>query len=155
VEAIERVHADRLAEHRDRLAHHAFRGEVWSKALAYLQDVGDVASPAEIDRVMGGPENPGQLWWSGEYERAVKAAERDLAVAASFGNFEMRISATCRLGQSHHALGNYARAAELFRQAIASVQGDLVHERLGMAAFPSVWARSWLAWTLGERGECR
>ena len=92
VEAIERVYADRLAEHRDRLAHHAFRGEVWSKALAYLRDVGDIASPAEIDRVMGtGPDNPGQLWWSGEYERAVKAAERDLVVAASFGNFEMRI----------------------------------------------------------------
>src|SRR4029453_2964030 len=26
-------------------------------------------------------------------------------------------------------------------------------ERFGMAAFPSGWARSWLAWTLGEMGE--
>ena len=154
VDAIERLYADRLAEHHDRLVHHAFRGEIWSKALAYLRELGEVASPAEIDRVMGGgPENPGQLWWAGEHERAVKAAERDMAVAASFGDFSMRIVSGCRLGQAHHALGNYGRAAELFRQTVASLQGDLVHEPFGMAAFPSVWARSWLAWSLAERGE--
>jgi predicted ATPase len=37
VDAIERCYSDRLAEHRDQLVHHAFRGEVWSKALAYLR----------------------------------------------------------------------------------------------------------------------
>ena len=117
VDAIERLYPDRLAEHHDRLVHHAFRGEVWSKALTYLRELGEVASPAEIDEVMGlGPESPGQLWWAGEHERAVKAAERDLAVGASFGNFAMRVVAGCRLGQAHHALGNYGRAVELFRQ---------------------------------------
>ena len=35
VEAIERLDADRLAEHVEQLAHHALRGEVWDKALAY------------------------------------------------------------------------------------------------------------------------
>ncbi len=154
VDAIERLYADRLAEHHDRLVHHAFRGEIWSKALVYLRELGEVASPAEIDRVMsGGPENPGQLWWAGEHERAVKAAERDMAVAASFSDFSRRIVSSCRLGQAHHALGNYGRAVELFRQTVASLQGDLVYEHFGMAAFPSVWSRSWLAWSLAERGE--
>ena len=154
VDAIERLYPDRLAEYHDRLVHHAFRGEIWSKALTYLSELGEVASAAEIDEVLGlGPENPGQLWWAGEHERAVKAAERDMAVGASFGNFSMRVVAGCRLGQAHHALGNYGRAVELFRQMVASLQGDLVHERFGMAAFPSVWARSWLAWSLAERGE--
>jgi class 3 adenylate cyclase/tetratricopeptide (TPR) repeat protein len=154
VEAIERCYPERLAEHRARLVLHAFRGEVWSKALAHLRDLGEAASPAEIDQVMGqGPESPGQLWWAGEHERAVKAAERDLAVGASFGNFAMRVVAGCRLGQANHALGNYGRAAELLKGTLASLQGDLVKERFGMAAYPSVWARSWLAWTLAERGE--
>jgi tetratricopeptide (TPR) repeat protein len=89
----------------------------------------------------------------GEHERAVKAAERDLAVAASFGNFGLRVVAGCRLGQAHHALGDYGRAADLFRQIISSLQGDLVGERFRMAALPSVWARSWLAWSLAEQGE--
>ena len=35
VEAIEASSPDRLAEHVERLGHHAFRGEVWDKAVAY------------------------------------------------------------------------------------------------------------------------
>jgi class 3 adenylate cyclase/tetratricopeptide (TPR) repeat protein len=154
VEAIERCYPERLTEHRARLVHHAFRGEVWSKALAHLRDLGEAASPTEIDEVMGkGPESPGQLWWVGEHERALKAAERDLAVGVSFSNFASRVVAICRLGQANHALGNYGRAADLLRQAVDSLQGDLVRERFGMAGFPSVWARSWLAYTLAEQGE--
>jgi class 3 adenylate cyclase/tetratricopeptide (TPR) repeat protein len=154
VEAIERLYPNPLAEHRDRLVHHAFRAEIWAKAVAHLRDLGAVASPDEIGDVMGkGPESPGQLWWMGEHDRAVRAAERDLAVAASFGDFSQHIVSSCRLAQAHHALGNYGRATELFRQTIASLRGDLVHERFGMAAPPSIWARSWLAWTLAERGE--
>jgi tetratricopeptide (TPR) repeat protein len=40
VEAIEVLHPDRLAEQVERVAHHAFRGEVWEKAVAYLRQAG-------------------------------------------------------------------------------------------------------------------
>ena len=151
VDAIERLFP---AEHRDRLVHHAFRGEVWSKAITYLRDLIAVATPAEIDSVMGsGQESAGQLWWRGEYEHAIRTSERDLQVAASFSNFSMRVLGSCRLAQAHHALGNYERAADIFRQVLAALQGDLARERFEMAALPSVWARSWLAWTLAELGE--
>jgi class 3 adenylate cyclase/tetratricopeptide (TPR) repeat protein len=40
VGVIERLHADRLAEQVERLAHHALRGEVWEKAAAYLRQAG-------------------------------------------------------------------------------------------------------------------
>jgi len=40
VEAIERLYRDRLVEHLERLAHHAMRGEVWEKAVAYLRQTG-------------------------------------------------------------------------------------------------------------------
>lgn len=38
--AIERLHADRLAEHVEPLSHHALHGEVWDKALAYCREAG-------------------------------------------------------------------------------------------------------------------
>ena len=43
VEAIEALYPDRLAEQVDRLAHHAFRGEVWPKAVTSLRQAGSKA----------------------------------------------------------------------------------------------------------------
>jgi class 3 adenylate cyclase/tetratricopeptide (TPR) repeat protein len=40
VEAIEAAYPDRLAEHVERLGHHASRGEVWDKAVAYQRQAG-------------------------------------------------------------------------------------------------------------------
>jgi hypothetical protein len=39
VETIERLYPDRLAEHIERLAHHAFRGEAWEKAVTHLRSL--------------------------------------------------------------------------------------------------------------------
>jgi predicted ATPase len=44
VTAIEERSADRQAEHVDRLAHHALRGEVWDKAVMYLRQSGAKAT---------------------------------------------------------------------------------------------------------------
>ena len=43
VEAIERLYADRLGEHIERLAHHALRGELWKKAVEFLHQAGKKA----------------------------------------------------------------------------------------------------------------
>jgi class 3 adenylate cyclase/DNA-binding winged helix-turn-helix (wHTH) protein/tetratricopeptide (TPR) repeat protein len=40
VEALEALAGDRVAEQVERLAHHALRGEVWSKAVTYCQQAG-------------------------------------------------------------------------------------------------------------------
>jgi class 3 adenylate cyclase/tetratricopeptide (TPR) repeat protein len=40
VDTIERLYPDRVAEHVDRLAHHAFRAEAWEKAVTYLRQAG-------------------------------------------------------------------------------------------------------------------
>ena len=39
-EALERLAPERLAEQAERLAHHALRGELWDKAVAYLRQAG-------------------------------------------------------------------------------------------------------------------
>jgi class 3 adenylate cyclase len=43
VATIEQLYPDRLAEHIERLAHHAFRGELWEKAVTYLRQAGTKA----------------------------------------------------------------------------------------------------------------
>jgi class 3 adenylate cyclase/tetratricopeptide (TPR) repeat protein len=43
VAAIEHLYADRLPEQAERLAQHAFRGEVWDKAVAYCRQAGTKA----------------------------------------------------------------------------------------------------------------
>jgi tetratricopeptide (TPR) repeat protein len=43
VQALEALAGDRVAEQVERLAHHALRGEVWDKALAYCRQAGEKA----------------------------------------------------------------------------------------------------------------
>jgi class 3 adenylate cyclase/tetratricopeptide (TPR) repeat protein len=50
VETIERTYPDRLAEHVDRLAHHAFLGRDWAKAVTYLQQAGVKAFARSVHR---------------------------------------------------------------------------------------------------------
>jgi hypothetical protein len=51
VEALEGLHPDRLAEHVERLAYHALRGEVWDKALAHCRQAGEKALAQSARRV--------------------------------------------------------------------------------------------------------
>jgi DNA-binding NtrC family response regulator/tetratricopeptide (TPR) repeat protein len=47
---METIYADRLEEHIDRLAHHAFQGHVWDKAVDYLRRAGARASARSANR---------------------------------------------------------------------------------------------------------
>jgi class 3 adenylate cyclase/tetratricopeptide (TPR) repeat protein len=50
VEIIERIYPERLAEQIDRLAHHAFLGADWAKAVTYLQQAGAKALARSVNR---------------------------------------------------------------------------------------------------------
>jgi class 3 adenylate cyclase/tetratricopeptide (TPR) repeat protein len=50
VEALEVLSSDRVAEQVDHLAHHAFRGELWDKALAYGRQAGARAATRSAHR---------------------------------------------------------------------------------------------------------
>jgi class 3 adenylate cyclase/tetratricopeptide (TPR) repeat protein len=50
LETIERIYADRLAEHVERLAHHAFLGKDWPKAFTYLKQAGAKALARSVHR---------------------------------------------------------------------------------------------------------
>jgi len=48
--AMETLYAERLGEHVDRLAYHAYQGQVWDKAVHYLQQAGDKAFARSANR---------------------------------------------------------------------------------------------------------
>jgi class 3 adenylate cyclase/tetratricopeptide (TPR) repeat protein len=50
VDTIEALFADRLTEQVERLAHHAFRGEAWAKAVRYLRQAGAKAFARSANR---------------------------------------------------------------------------------------------------------
>jgi class 3 adenylate cyclase/tetratricopeptide (TPR) repeat protein len=50
VAAIEALHGDRLTEHIERLAHHAFHGEDWKKAVGFLREAGAKALARSANR---------------------------------------------------------------------------------------------------------
>ena len=155
VGAIERAYADRLSEHAVRLAHHAFRGEMWEKAWHYLQEMGGAAgSKPSIDAggAMGGAESAGHLWFRGEYDRALTLAQRERTFSASFGNFAWTILSNLRIGQIHHSLGDYPKATEALTRTVTLLEGDLKRQLFEAAGLPAVMARVWLAFCAAECG---
>ena len=54
METIERLYPDRLAEHVERLAHHAVHGEAWDKAVAYFHQSGTKATTRSAYREAAG-----------------------------------------------------------------------------------------------------
>jgi class 3 adenylate cyclase/tetratricopeptide (TPR) repeat protein len=151
VEAFEALRPAPAAEHASWLAQHAFRGEVWGKAVGYLRQT-LTPSPDRVD-VMGGPESAGRLWWMGEHAAALRIGQRELAIAGNFRNLSMQVVANLRLGQVYHSLGDYPRAIEYLARNVDALGGDLAMDPLGVAGLPSVLSLSWLALCLGEQGE--
>ena len=93
------------------------------------------------------------FWWIGDPERAVESGQRALAVAADLGDFALQVSATFYLGRAYLTMGEYRRATDVLRKNVEFLQGDLIHERFGMSALPSVVSRAYSVWCLAELGE--
>ena len=134
VEALEQLHADRLAEHVEHLALHAFRGAVWDKAVTYGRQAGARAADRAAFRQA-----------ATDFEQALAALghlpdtpdTRGLAI-------ELRLSLAGR-----HALlvlGEYEKGLTLLREAEA-----LARAHDDQARLPRVLA--WVSYMLRWRAE--
>jgi class 3 adenylate cyclase/tetratricopeptide (TPR) repeat protein len=117
VEALEALVPDRVAEQVDRLAHHALRGEVWSKAVTYCQQAGARADDRAAFREA-----------AASFEQALQALvhlpeDGDTRVLA----IELRLA----LGGALHSLGAYGRNLALLGEAEALARGLDDRARLG------------------------
>src|SRR5262249_48782633 len=133
VEAIERLHADRLDEHTERLARHAWSGELWAQAAAYLRRAGDRAVERSAYRQA-----------AAFFRQALEALSRlpaSAEITAQAIDIGMKLRPTLTpIGESGQVLGYLREAEDLARTAgdlrrlvlvlvhrsyLHSVQGDI------------------------------
>jgi class 3 adenylate cyclase/tetratricopeptide (TPR) repeat protein len=219
VDTIERLDPDRLAEHIEQLAHHAFRGEVWAKAVPYLRQAGarafsrsanresaayfeqalaalqhlpesretleqaidlrfdlrtsnvplgefekvfrDLEEAERLARTLDDQRRVGWVsvymshyfWITGESTEALAFGERARTIAETLADFPLQVGAQFYVGGACLTAGDYRRAEDLLRSVGQSLEGDLSRQRFGLAGFPAVLSRCFLAWSLAQRGE--
>jgi class 3 adenylate cyclase/tetratricopeptide (TPR) repeat protein len=137
VDAIEAVYLERLAEQVERLAHHAFRGEAWEKAVTYLRQAGARAFARSANREA-----------VGSFEQALVALQH---LPETRGMIERAIDLRFDLRPALFALGDLQRLTEHLREAegLAHAFGDQL--RLGRASLH----KSHYLWSTGHAAEAR
>jgi class 3 adenylate cyclase/tetratricopeptide (TPR) repeat protein len=145
VEAIERSYPERVAEHLERLAYHALRGEVWEKAVQYLHHAGRKAKErsaywqaaagfkqalSALRHLPEGRERTEQaidlhldasaaLVAAGEQAKATEHARRAQALAEALGDERRLARALARLADRAWNAGDADRALDLHQRALA------------------------------------
>ena len=156
VETLERLYPERMSEQaRDwPITPSAPRSgpRPWriSRSRARLRPPARASTPSSGRR---GSAESADLWWNGEYARAIEVGQRDLAIAADFRNFDINIVSDVPPRPGSSCARGLCRGGLSFRRVLASLQGDLQREHFGMAGLPSVFARAWSAWCLAELGD--
>jgi len=108
VAAIERLYADRLVEHVEQLAYHAFRGERWEEATMYSQRAGQEAIARAAYRAA-----------VGHFEQALEALRH---LPESRASREAAADSGVRLYEALQTLGEIPRGRECLREAQASAE---------------------------------
>jgi len=89
---------------------------------------------------------------AGRYEEALRCGRDALAIATALGDRSLEVSSLGVLGMVHDVRGEFREAVDVLERNVTLFRGDLVYERLGQAAFPSVLTRSYLADVLSQLG---
>jgi class 3 adenylate cyclase/tetratricopeptide (TPR) repeat protein len=120
VEVLERLAPDRLAEQVERLAHHALRGEVWDKALAYCRQAGEKALAQSANREA-----------AGHFEQALSALQH---LPDRRDTREQAIDLRLALRTALRPLGDFGRILVALREAesLAAALDD--QRRLGQVS---------------------
>jgi tetratricopeptide (TPR) repeat protein len=125
---LEVLAAERLAEQVDRLAHHAVRGEVWEKALAYCRQAGVRAEARSahpeavvyfeqaLTALAQLPERRDTLEQTIDVRLDLRAAE---VLAERLGDDQRLGLVVALLGMHFSATGEYARAISTCQRALA------------------------------------
>jgi tetratricopeptide (TPR) repeat protein len=174
VEAIEGLYPERLAEHVERLAHHALRGEAWEKAVDFLHKAGRKAAERSarreaaacfeqaLDALRHLPQQPElqaraidlhldasrDLMISGERAKSVDHARRAAALAEALGDERRLGQALVVLATRAWLWGDSDRALELGQRAraIAIRRNDVALQ---------TWVNYLLGWIGQTRGDYR
>ena len=138
VEAIEAVYADHLAEHVEQLAHHALRGEVWHKAMAYCRQAGVKAGARSAYREAGVC-----------FDRALEAIKH---LPESQPTLEQAIDLRCELRTALIPLGEIRRVHDLLLEAEILAKAMVLAQRAIEVAqqYNERGNQAWILRLLGE-----
>jgi class 3 adenylate cyclase/tetratricopeptide (TPR) repeat protein len=144
-EAIERLHAGRLVEQVERLAHHTARAEAWGKAVGYLRQAGDKALGRSasreaadwfgqaLDALAHLPSDPDTLRLAVDLRLDLRAAlyalgefEPMLGRLREADELARKLEDPRRMAWVAIYLGEHARQKGDFGQAIALIERALV-----------------------------
>jgi tetratricopeptide (TPR) repeat protein len=87
-----------------------------------------------------------------DYERAIAAGERALAIAAALGDVNLQVATHFHLGQACYYRGDYHRAIDFLMRNVVSLTGELHREHFGLHVPASVYSRTFLVAALAELG---
>jgi class 3 adenylate cyclase/tetratricopeptide (TPR) repeat protein len=88
----------------------------------------------------------------GEFDHALKAANRALDVAGRVGDLRLRILTTNFLALVYYNLGDYERSAALALENVVALPTEWTYELLGNIAPSSTYDRFWLVMNLAQLG---
>ena len=97
--------------------------------------------------------NARELSAQGEYEQAVTASERAIAMAISLDDYGLEVRATVSMGLAYYRLGNYPKAVEALTRNLVPLDSPVVRERFGSIGLTFSNSRTALALALAELGE--
>jgi tetratricopeptide (TPR) repeat protein len=95
------------------------------------------------------------FWIVSDYQNAIESGLRAETIGRAHNDLSLQISTNLHLGLAHHALGDYLKSIEVLGRNVELLKEKLVNEHFGLAALPSVYSRTWLAWSFAELGEFR
>ncbi len=126
----------------------------FERIFDYLQEAESLAEASLDERRLGLVSGflTSYFYVKGNLERALACGQRAAAIGDSLQDSSIQGIANAYLGQVHYTLGDYPQAIAFARRNVVSLEGDLIHERFGMALLPSVYSRSVLVSALAEVG---
>lgn len=89
----------------------------------------------------------------GQPDQAGEYGQRALTLAPAANEFELHVLTNAHLGSVCFAAGDYRAAVRLLRDAIGSLDGDLVYQHFGLPGPASIFFRYWLVASLSSLGE--
>jgi class 3 adenylate cyclase/tetratricopeptide (TPR) repeat protein len=174
VEALEVLYPDRLAEQVERLAHHALRGEVWAKALAYCRQAGQKAMALPAYREAVGsfeqalralahlPEQRDMHEQAIDLQLALRSAllpsgdlGRILACLREAESLAVALNDPQRLGQVSVLLASHFRNIGVYDQAVAAAQRALALTTAGGEVVLHALAHYYLGLAYWAQGDYR
>src|SRR4029077_10366296 len=121
----------------------------------HLQDAEQLASMLDDQRQLARVSNASSHHFlvTGNAEEARRYGMRAFDIAETLGDIPLQVPVNLYLGAAGLGLAEFHEADEHLGRTVRLLQGVMARERFGLHGYPAVIARSYLAWSLAERGD--